>query len=387
MRFATLAELSTESPIPMIEGKIIKLFPGKSGTGQGGKAWALRNGTISDGKLRHDITFWDEEIINQIEDGKSYRIICGLNKNDKPSGVKMVEKEYKGKAQRSINVSWPATIEPLDGSTAPQSTEQPRTQATSQPRQSMNGNDNDDDSINHDPVDTRIADYFKVFDAVCEAAGHDPATEKEALNHSDLKEITTGICMSYKGKYGVHCPPIFGGELGKSQPAQASQRAGATPTTSGEEEEVPESWKDAIHKEIKLADYEEDRLAELIQWALDTPEPKGAAGKVLRPFLMEANEEKKKIASKAVSKKLAAAGMGSSFDEAEVDEVCNTEFSADYADLQYPSLFDLGNNLEEYVGKMKAAWTAKQPKTTGPKKVARKPVAATVEDDEDSMPV
>lgn len=389
VKFTTLAELVSGSPLGCIQGKITDLFKPNTGTGQYGD-WIIQNGTISDGTLKHDIAFMDaEHILPMNLKGKTIRVTAQDYK-DKLKGIELKEKDVKGKPKRCVNVKFPAKIEIQEGSSWVEhvasgegSSSPSQSTEASQPAPTKQANYSqpmDDESISNDPAENRIADYFNVFNLVCIAASKDPDEIISGLSSSDIKEITTGICMSFKGKYGVHRAPIFGSNRTSPGKSQAGATASPTPTTSGEEE-APESWRDAVHKDIKLGDYEEDKLAELIQWAIDTENPKSPSGKVLRPFLMEANTEKKKIASKALSKKLASAGMGTSFDEGEVDEVCTEEFGGDYASLEYPSLFTLGNDLPEYVTKMKALWTAKQPKASGPKKIAKK--AAVVEDEEE----
>lgn len=394
VKFTTLAELVSGSPIGCIQGKITDLFKPNTGTGQYGD-WIIQNGTISDGTLKHGIAFMDaEHILPMNLKGKTIRVTAQDYK-DKLKGIELKEKEVKGKPNRTVNVKFPAKIEIQEGSSwvehvpsgegsssPSQSTE--ASQPATQTKQANYSQPMDDESISNDPAENRITDYFNVFNLVCIAASKDPDEIISGLSSSDIKEITTGICMSFKGKYGVHRAPIFGSNRTSPGKSKAGATASQTETTTGEED-APESWRDAVHKDIKLGDYEEDKLAELIQWAIDTENPKSPSGKVLRPFLMEANAEKKKNASKAISKKLAAAGMGTSFDEGEVDEVCTEEFGGDFASLEYPSLFTLGNQLTGYVAAMKAAWTAKQPKASGPKKIAKK--AMSVEDEEeDSMP-
>ncbi len=401
IKFPLLAELASGSPILCIQGKITDLFKPNTGTHAQYGDWVIQNGLITDGTLKHGIAFMDAEHVLPLNfKGKTIRVTAQDYK-DKMKGIELKEKEVKGKPNRTVNVRFPSKIEilqadgtwedyvatPSEGSETSQSTEA-QTKPASQPRQTESNMN--DSSIIDDPAEQRIADYFKVFDLVCTEAGHDPATEREALNHSDLKEITTGICMSFKGQYGVHRAPIFGSN--RTSPGKPTSKptakAGATPTSSGEEEaESPARWQDALRKGTRLEDFEPDALSELIQWALDNETPKSPEGRELRPWLIAANEEKKKVASKAVSKKLATAGMGDSFDEEDVDAVCTEEFGGTFAELEYPSLFTLGNQLTGYVTAMKAAWTAKQPKpAVGPKKVAKKPAAASVEDDSDDMP-
>ncbi len=401
IKFSTLAELASGSNIVCIQGKITDIFDPNRGEGNYGP-WVIQNATISDGTLKHDIAFMDaEHVLPKSVKGKTIRVTAQEYKS-KLKGLELKEKEVKGKPKRSVNVKFPAKIEILNGDSwvehvpaeegASESGGQPATQPAQSYRQPEQSHAVQSTDASLDTVEDRVANYFKVFGVVCDAAGHDTATELEALSHSDLKEITTGICMSFKGQYGVYAPPVFAGEIqpGKSSPPRAGETDSQTQTTSGEEDEAsaPLGWRNAEHKGVKLGDYEEDKLSELIQWAIDNPSPKSETGRLLQPQLMLADTELRSPASKKVSKALAAAGMGSEFEEEDVEAVCNEEFGDSFSDLRYPSLFALGNSLAEYVTKMKAAFTARQPKpAAGPKKIAKKPAAASVEDDDDdSMP-
>ncbi len=394
IKFPLLAELASGSPILCISGKITDLFKPNTGTHAQYGDWVIQNGLITDGTLKHGIAFMDAEHVLPLNfKGKTIRVTAQDYK-DKMKGIELKEKEVKGKPNRTVNVRFPSKIEILqaDGSwedyvaTPSEDSQSTETQPASKPssnNQPQNSNSMQDEDSFITPVSVRLDDWFKVY-ALVDAKAKEDGVE---FSETDKKEITTKLCMSYRGPYGAFRPPVFEGESPGKPTSKPTVKAGATATSSGEEEaESPARWQDALRRGKRLEDFEPDALSELIQWALDNETPKSPEGRELRPWLIAANEEKKKLTSKAVSKKLATAGMGDSFDEEDVNSVCTEEFGGTFAELEYPSLFTLGNQLTGYVTAMKAAWTAKQPKTTGPKKVAKKPASASVEDDDDAMP-
>jgi hypothetical protein len=401
IKFSTLAELASGSPIVCIQGKITSLYDPKKGEGEYGP-WVIQNATISDGTLKHDIAFMDEEhILPMSAKNKTIRVTAQEYKS-KLKGIELKEKTVNGKPKRSVNVKFPAKIEVQEGgnwvdhvagsgdgseaSSQPAAHEHTSSQPSAPSTYRGNSQSTERPAPSDEPVEERVANWVKVHAAVCDAVGHDAATELEGLSPSDIKEITTGIIMSFKEGY-IHRAPHFAGD---TQPGKSPQRAGVTDsqtqTTSGEEEAeaAPVGWRNAVHKGVKLGDYEEENLAAIIQWCLDN-EPKTEAGRALKPQALLADTELRGAASKKVSKALVSAGMGTAFEEEDVESVCNEEFGSGFAELHYPSLFALGNSLAEYVEKMKAAFTTRQPKpAAGPKKIAKKVVS--VEDDEEDMP-
>lgn len=398
IKFSTLPELASGSPIVQIQGKLTGLFDPKKGEGQYGP-WTIQNGTLSDGQLKHEIAFMDEEhTLPTNAKNKTIRVTAQEYKG-KLKGIELVEKQVNGKPKRTVNIKFPAKIEIQEGSnwvehvagSGDGSTAQAPSggsQSSEPVTQSTSYRSDERAAPTDEPVETRVANFFKVFNRVCLEAGKDPDEMIAGLGSSDIKEISTGVIMSFKEGY-IHRAPYFADDLGKSPFKSDGATASQTPTTSGDAGGVePVGWREALHKGVKLGDYEEDKLPALIQWGLDNENPKTDAGKVLRPQLMLADAELRGPASKKISKALVSAGMGTSFDEDEVNEVCTEEFGSEFAELHYPSLFALGNNLAEYVAKMQAAWKAKQPATTGPKKVAKKPAAASVEEEEEEgMPL
>jgi hypothetical protein len=390
IKFSTLAELAHGSPIVCIEGKLISIKnPPLKGQSQHGE-WVLQFGEMSDGKLRTDIVIASEELVlGDDMKNKTIRVTAQEYKG-KLKGVTLTDKEVKGKQKRAVEIKFPAKIEVV-GEGGSTSTPDRQEHTSSQPSSPSSYRDNpvpSKQAPSDEPVEERVANWVKVHAAVCDAVGHDAATELEGLSPSDIKEITTGIIMSFKEGY-IHRAPHFAGD---TQPGKSPPKAGVTdsqtPTTSGEEEAeaAPVGWRNAVHKGVKLGDYEEENLAAIIQWCIDN-EPKTEAGRALKPQALLADTELRGAASKKVSKALVSAGMGTAFEEEDVESVCNEEFGSDFAELHYPSLFALGNSLAEYVEKMKAAFTARQPKpAAGPKKIAKKPALVVEEEEEDGMP-
>jgi hypothetical protein len=394
IKFSTLAELAHGSPIVCIEGKLISIKnPPLKGQSQHGE-WVLQFGEVSDGKLRTDIVIASEELVlGDDMKNKTIRVTAQEYKG-KLKGVTLTDKEVKGKQKRAVEIKFPAKIEVVgEGGAASTPDRQEHTSSQSSAPSTYRGNTQSTErpAPSDEPVEERVANWVKVHRAVCDAVGHDAATELEGLSPSDIKEITTGIIMSFKEGY-IHRAPHFSGDVQKGLDFSklGKPKAGATDsqtqTTSGEEEAeaAPVGWRNALHKGVKLGDYEEENLAAIIQWCLDN-EPKTEAGRALKPQALLADTELRGAASKKVSKALVSAGMGTAFEEEDVEAVCNEEFGSDFAELHYPSLFALGNSLAEYVEKMKAAFTARQPKpASGPKKIAKKPALVVEEEEEET---
>ncbi len=379
MALATVAELAHGSPIVCLECKLVKLNAQTlRGKGQYGD-WVLQFGELSDGNLRHDVVFASDEVIQEPSmEGKMVRITAQEYKG-KLKGITLEDKEVKGKQKRSIKVTFPAKVELLDGDSQASSPPQSNQTTPSQTSRPMN------QESSTEPVEVRIANYFGIFNRVCLAVGQDPDEVVGKLSPTDIKEISTGISMSYKGQYGVYAPPIFQGgateaiahqeeQVGKSRAITKELEDGETDSPKKTTNGKPKGWRDYLHpkKNVPLGELDEEGLAKLIDWAHKTENPPSEDGKALRPYLILADNELRKPLMATVAKALAKQGMGQSFDEGEVDEVCQAEWKVDYNELTFPQLVQLNGSLKEYVADMKSLYDAKK---TAPKKIAKKPIA------------
>lgn len=88
--------------------------------------------------------------------------------------------------------------------------------------------------MNTDTIQTRINTYLSIMDEVVRQVKKrnplrcDNDTPLAGFSPSDIKEITTGISMSYKGQYGVYAPPVFGDS--EDEPDDRSGQGAGQPT-------------------------------------------------------------------------------------------------------------------------------------------------------------
>lgn len=149
----------------------------------------------------------------------------------------------------------------------------------------------DDGAIDQTPVNKRIFDYFKVMAGVVK--GHSELKEKWNLpdfSPSDIKEITTGICMGYKGKYGVYRGPIFPKSHGATEAELAAMpeqswegdqgaHGSRTSPPKPQSTERKSSWGEFVHKkrQVKLSEIEDADLCGFARWARKIDPKKDAA--------------------------------------------------------------------------------------------------------------
>lgn len=392
--FEALASKEHEDKIGCVEGRLSTLYDAKTGTTKAGKDWSLQDGVLKDASgNEHRVCFAAGQDVGRLK-GRMIRLTSHVGEKGM-SGLYMKEDTYTNKqgkevTTRKIHVTATANIEevgssgqPAPSSAKPQSTEH-------KPMESQ--------TSNSDPAEVRIANYFSVFNRVCLAAGKDPDEVVHGLSSSDIKEITTGICMSFKGQYGAYLPPHFadreGAEetmkrheaaVGKSQQATQEDEAGEkdSPKKTSPSEK-PASWRECVHpkKKVALGDLEEEDLMTLIDWA-HTAEPKSEDGIALRSQILVADAELRYDYSKKVSSAMTKKGLGGKFEEEDVDEVCNTKWGSDFSELNTAQLYELLSGIGDHVKEMVGLREAKNEKPK--KKLPPKP-AASDDDDDDEFP-
>lgn len=141
-----------------------------------------------------------------------------------------------------------------------------------------------DDEISRSTVGERVYDYFRVMGTVINA--HKKLKDELGLpefSPTDLKEITTGICMSYKGRYGVFMAPIFSDASPvSSEPKPASVKVPDETGWDDVEKEIQagkvkqpakkieSSWKSFVHprRNVALGAMKDDELVAIARWAV-----------------------------------------------------------------------------------------------------------------------
>lgn len=387
--FEALASKEHEDKIGCVEGKLSTLYDAKTGTTKAGKDWSLQDGVLKDASgNEHRVCFAAGQEVGHLK-GKMIRLTSHVGEKGM-SGIYMKEDTYTNKqgkevTTRKIHVTATANIEevgsggqPAPSSAKPQSTEH-------KPMESQ--------TSNSDPAEVRIANYFSVFNRVCLAAGKDPDEVVHGLSSSDIKEITTGICMSFKGQYGAYLPPHFadreGAEetvkrhetaVGKSQRATQEDGEKDSPKRTSPSEK-PASWREFLHpkKQVTLGDLEEEDLMKLIDWA-HTAEIKSESALAVKAQVLMADAELRSEYSKKVSSALTKKGLGGKFEEEDVDEVCNTKWSSDFSELNTAQLYELLSGIGDHVKEMVGLREAKNEKPK--KKLPPKPAASDDDDDE-----
>lgn len=379
--FAQLATYVDKQPIPCVEGVLSTLYPvdhvKKDGTPI---QYPKQNGVLKDGAMEHRITF-DAKCEQPMEmKGKRVRISSNVGQHGM-TGIKM---DRYNEQYPKISVTSSAHVEVVGSAGQPAPVQQAAKPAPSQSQQGCSKPAEPEPS--GDTAEVRIANWFRVFNLVCQSAGHDPSEVVKGLSPSDLKEITTGTVMSFKGPYATYQAPFFGGQgVGEMIARQDSllDRAKAvtssldSPTTTSPSEPV-RTWRDVEYKGVKLGDYEDERIAELISWAHNTPSPKSDEGRALRSALLMADAELSVRASKAVSAGIAKAGLGADFDEEDVDTVCINNFDTVFKDLNYAELQALGTGLHGFTVNFKEAYAKR---TASPPSVAKVRKPAPEDDD------
>lgn len=215
MKPVTVKELegySDKQAIACFEGQIKKLFEPKTGTTKGRK-WSFQSGFIvDDAGDEHRITFVGIPNQQDVEETKNKRVrLTPGTYKGKPSGLYMaIQGEY-----RNINVDTGCKIEWVNGTAREQGGDQGAEPAAAA-NQAVQGK-----STSADTVEQRVKHYIDIMDEVVRQIGkRNPLGERRpdgndgwlaGFSASDIKEITTGIAMSFKGQYGVYAAPIFGG--------------------------------------------------------------------------------------------------------------------------------------------------------------------------------
>lgn len=208
--FASLASYIDRQDIPALEFTVTNLRKPSSGVGQYGE-WTMHGGEISDGDLRHDVVFTFEA--SQYV-GKRLHVEAGRDGKGKLCGLVLVEKERNGEKDRQVKIDNRAKITVVDGATSSRSTS-PVSSPSGQPAASPSAThvSKNGTPAGESTVVDRVEGWFRILDIVVARSKLGPVE----FSASDLKEITTGISMSYKGQYGVYAPPYFGSETPEPQ--------------------------------------------------------------------------------------------------------------------------------------------------------------------------
>lgn len=248
--FASLAGMINFQDFPAMEFTVSSLKKAYNGVGQYGP-YTLHSGEITDGSLSHQVLFTIDGGADHLF-GKRIRVEAGRDRNGKLCDLCMEEKEYpkgSGKMERSVKIGKRAKITILDGST-PSQVSSPSQPAATHPKPSaVAGNGI---PVGESTVAERVDAWMKILAEVCRQTNRDMVQVWKDFSPSDLKEITTGISMSYKGQYGVYAPPYFGAE-----------------------KQAPGRWQDFLYPSKpprKLGEVPEIDLLRYVTWALSLKE-------------------------------------------------------------------------------------------------------------------
>lgn len=254
MKTTTIRELASKGdghPIEAIEGVISKLYEPQFKTKSGKEMkYPSQNGEFRDDNGdTHAITFTDPRLFqdHKTTPGKRVRIECHVGQHGM-TGLKLKVEEWQNREYRKLwvtptaKITWggesgPPATEPAPAETAGSAAADATRQAAPPPAQST-----DELAATFEPVEDRVGNWFRVFGEVCRQAGKDPGEMIGGLSSSDIKEITTGTVMSFKGRYGVHSSPLFrkGGDAAAETEADAGR--------AGQEREAAEpAWRSFVH--------------------------------------------------------------------------------------------------------------------------------------------
>lgn len=291
--FADLAGRENGDSISCIEGILTSLFDIHEGDSKYGH-WVLQGGemTDNDGDI-YKVTFagdTDGEHPIQPKNSrmKKIRITAGPGKKKGSfAGITMSvnQKEGKYRGERSIKIDNRTTIEFVgdDGSVVAQgdsthrepqeghdSGHTPATRSSASPV-ARKGNlvEGSQATFEH-----RLSEYRKAFNAVAYEFGKSEEDLLESTVFANIKEIATGLCMSFKGQYGVYADIIWEGgsfeEKFEKEAAQLTEKLGADsgeepevktpPKAAAKAKKVESTWRDFIHptKKVPLGELCED---------------------------------------------------------------------------------------------------------------------------------
>lgn len=295
MNIATILQCPDKTKIPEFEGIVtsIKAVGEKQrGVHEKYGPWIFQDTVLKDSngdEIKVQFSHPDVEQELSIK-GKKVRLSCSDGSHGLSGVTIETGREYKGEAPRFIKVTASANVQlvgPGGVPSASPSAPSPKPQHQAQPSSQATG----------DTVENRASAYFDIMKEVVKyiegnnPLGADKGAPLGGFSPSDIKEITTGISMSFKGQYGVYAPPVFGKPTALNQPAQPAQST---------EDEIPMShpgdsernaqpdWKSVLHakRNKTLGQISEGpggahELAVLAGWALTVPEPKNEKAKDL----------------------------------------------------------------------------------------------------------
>lgn len=359
-----LAELENKFPIICVEGKLIEFFSKPSTGGSGEKTWTRYDGTLSDGKLEHRVSFWMDSVPACVRKGSSIRIVHGKDKHDKPAGLSMSDRTSGGKNYRSITVDDRAIITLAGGdSTTPEDSSAPQSQSTHQDALQRSSGPSGGRSAGHDnsPVDVRVAQYLKIAKVVCEQTGKDWDEFTSSMTNEDIRSITTGISMTYRGDYGAYAPPVFGGVQTLADAPEHTWE-GDKPTKKAP---VP-SWKTFPHPKkkhpdgrvITLGEFDDEKFLAYASWAYTAHPGQGDEDRETRAFqanvLMGATE--KGLTPQRVFLDVFAGkeGCGDTFTLDDLEAVIGAEYSMASKNLGQDKWLELLNHMDKTIAACKS---------------------------------
>jgi len=329
LTFEQLALLPHKTPIAAVEGTLISLTQPKNYASGANAGKPFQYGTIKSGSLEHGVKFdgGDATVQPMTRKGQFIRLECKSG-NHGLTGVAMDENEYPpGTIKRTIRctatavISYPqagnATQTPPAAAQASSATQTPPARQDA-PQASSVRNTGHPEST----VEERVAAWLQIAEEVCRQISKPFEGFMEGLSSTDIKEITTGISMSYKGQYGAYQAPVFGN-------GQFPNRTVDSLVAQHAPEASIQSWRTFINAKSgkKLGDYDDATFVKLSCWAYDpaskitTPEAKTLAANV-RMGTVE------KGLAKSVFLSLFAAhkGYGTEFDENDLETVAGEQY-------------------------------------------------------------
>lgn len=357
--FAQLASFAHKQLIPCVEGTIVSINDALaygSGPNTGKK---YQYATLRDAAgLSHDVKFdADNTVQDKANRGKLIRIESHQGAKGL-SGVYYDINEYPaGKVNHRIRTTATAVITYPQAGNTPQSnsgasTPPPATQTPPdrQDAQNPTPHRNAGHSSGESTVGDRVGTWLQIAEEVCHQISKPFEAFMEGLSSTDIKEITTGISMSYKGQYGVYQAPVFGhnGNGGMAYDPPSS---------------IP-SWKNFINAKSgkKLGDYDEATFLKLSCWAYSVQ---------LDPSHIEAVRLQANVRMGTVEKKIArhvflslfaqAPGYGTEFDEQDAETVAGEQYGKASSNLSVAEWEDLLNKFPEVIQDCKTAHSNNDP--------------------------
>lgn len=355
LKIAELAAITApRTPIQGVEGILFDLGP-KSQYKSGKKIGQdFQKGKLKDAQ-GHIVDLWIDvpELIQDMSmKGKSV-VIMAKNTPNGIAGVYYENGEYNNAPTHTIKLTATASITvagnaPQTPQAALQAKSATQTPTARQDAPQRSSGANTGHPAGESTVEERVGTWLIIAEEVCRQISKPFEGFMEGLSSTDIKEITTGISMSYKGQYGVYQAPLFdsqagGGRLPEDSPAPR----------------LP-SWKDFVNSKSgkKLGEYDEATFLKLAEWAYKTQ---------LDPYHIEAVRLQANVRMGTVEKKIArnvflslfsqAPGYGTEFDEQDLETVCGEQMGKASANLTAGEWDSALGQFNEIIADCKVAHT------------------------------